>query len=64
MGIENFSLDGTRDENCAEKLGKEISLTGCNEIAQRGGVRDNRHRQLLELSRSVRKFFKRSRFTV
>jgi hypothetical protein len=39
-------------------------LTGCNEIAQGGGVGDNRHRQLLELSSSVREFFKCSRFAV
>ena len=64
MRVENLSLDGSRDENCAEKLGKEIGLTGCNEIAQGGGVGDNRHRQLLELSSSVREFFKCSRFAV
>ncbi len=64
MGIENFSLHGTWDENCAEKLGQEIGLTGCNEIAQGGGVGDNRHGQLSELSFLVREFFQGSRFAV
>jgi hypothetical protein len=34
MRIENFSLHGTWDENCAEQLGKEIGVTGGNEIPQ------------------------------
>jgi len=64
MRIENFSLHGTWDENCAEQLGKEIGVTGGNEIPQGRGVGDNRHRQLLELWCSVREFFKCSRFAI
>ena len=81
MRVENFSLDSSRDENCAEQQTRPVfrsaalgrgreslkdrsALPGCNEIAQAGGVGDNRHRELLELSCSVREFFKCSRFTV
>jgi hypothetical protein len=39
-------------------------LTGSNEITQGGGVGDNRHRQLAELSSSVGEFFQGSRFAV
>ncbi len=64
MRIEKFSLDSTRDENCAEELGNKIGLADRDEIAQRGGVGYNSHRQAAALPGGIRKLLEHPGFTV
>ena len=64
MRIEEFSVDGARVQNRAEKFGNKTGLAGRNEIAQRRGVGYNSYRQAQALPGTIRKLLERLGFTV